>query len=303
MRILVPGQAASIARTDSRGKAARRELVCAVLLAIPATVFHEQIRNLWTTALQDDRYSHVLLIPVISAILLFSGRRSIFSTAPAYSLAGLPLMTLGLALRWPVGFIRDGNDALACGMLGLALAWVGAFLFCFGRKAARAATFPLGFLILMIPLPTALLNAAVNALQHSSAAVTGAVFAILRIPARWEALSFTLNGYGYEIAVECSGIRSCMGLLVVSIVAGYLLLRSMWARVVFALLTIAAAIFKNAVRIVTVSWLTSYVDKSYYTSWIHTSGGVLFSLAALAILIPSLLGLQRMERSHSRQIR
>ena len=108
-------------------------------------------------------------------------------------------------------------------------------------------------------------------------------------------LDFSLRDYHFEIAVECSGIRSCLVLFVTSILAGHLFLRSISAKVYFSLFTIFAAIFKNAVRIAAVSCLTSYVDKAYYSSWVHRNGGAPFSLVALAILVPFLLALQKAE--------
>jgi exosortase/archaeosortase family protein len=67
-------------------------------------------------------------------------------------------------------------------------------------------------------------------------------------------------------------------------------------KVCFSVLTIFVAIFKNAVRIVTISYLTTYVDKSYYDSWVHRNGGAPFSLIAIAILAPVLWILHNLEQ-------
>ena len=60
-------------------------------------------------------------------------------------------------------------------------------------------------------------------------------------------------------------------------------------------LTIPISIFKNAVRIATISWLGVYVSKGFFYGNLHRRGGLPFSLFALALLAPVLLGLQRSE--------
>jgi exosortase len=144
-------------------------------------------------------------------------------------------------------------------------------------------------------MPTILLVLTVGALQRGSADMTHVLFRVFGVPALWQGLDFSLRDYHFEIAVECSGIRSCLVLFVTSILAGHLFLRSIWAKVCFSLFTIFVATFKNAVRIATLSYLTTYVDKAYYYSWVHRSGGAPFSLVALAILVPFLLALQKAE--------
>jgi exosortase/archaeosortase family protein len=80
------------------------------------------------------------------------------------------------------------------------------------------------------------------------------------------------------------------------IVAGHLILRSSWSRASFALLTIPIVIFKNAVRIVTISWLGVYVDSGFLYGRLHRYSGLPFSLLALALLAPVLLLLVKTEQ-------
>lgn len=192
-------------------------------------------------------------------------------------------------------FFPDRNDYLSASVFAIVLVWVGAFLLCYGLRPLRAALFPLCFLLLMIPMPTILLDRAVDALQRGSAGATDFLFRMFGVPAVWHGLVFSLSGYPFEIAKECSGINSCLVLAVASILAGHLFMRTAWARACFFLLAILVAIFKNGVRIVTISSLTVYVDQAYYDSWLHRNGGVLFSLVAIAILVPLLILLQKAE--------
>jgi exosortase len=180
-------------------------------------------------------------------------------------------------------------------VFAIVLTSAAAFFLCYGLKPLCAARFSLCFVLLMIPMPTILLVPTVGALQRGSADMTHVLFRIFGIPSLWQGLEFSLSDYHFEIATECSGIRSSLVLFVTSILVGHLFLRSTWSKVCFSLFTILVAIFKNAVRIVTISYLTTYVDKAYYYSWLHRNGGAPFSLVAMAILVPFLLALQKAE--------
>jgi hypothetical protein len=52
---------------------------------------------------------------------------------------------------------------------------------------------------------------------------------------------------------------------------------------------------------VTIACLTVYVDGSFYDSWLHRKGGVVFAAFALMILVPSLLALKKAESYSQRE--
>jgi exosortase len=267
------------------------------LLALSLVLFRAPLSILLSVSLHDDKYSHVFFIPLVSTCLVYFRRTSVFQGS-GYCFLAAPLLLSGGALYWILQrqlLFSDRNDYLSCAVSAIVFVWVTAFLLCYGLRPLRAALFPLGFLLLMIPMPAILQDRAVDALQRGSADTTDVLFRILGVPALWHGLVFSLNGHHFEIATECSGIHSCLVLFVTSVLVGHLFIRSGWAKVCFSLFAILVAIFKNAVRVVTISSLTAYVDEAYYNSWLHRNGGVLFSLVTVAILVPLLLALQEAE--------
>jgi len=129
--------------------------------------------------------------------------------------------------------------------------------------------------------------------------MTYALFKLFGVPVLWRHFKFLLPGVEIEIAQECSGIRSSSALFITSILAGYMFLQSNWRRAVFSIFTIPVVIFKNAVRIVTISYLGVYVDPRFLHGKLHQYGGVPFSLVSLAILVPVMLALQKSENRSS----
>jgi exosortase/archaeosortase family protein len=105
-----------------------------------------------------------------------------------------------------------------------------------------------------------------------------------------------------EIADECSGIRSSLGLLLTSLVAGHVELKRSWTRVILALAVFPIALLKNAVRIVMLTLLSMHVDPSFLTGRLHHEGGALFFLLGLGMMVLLFLLLQRLETGRSARV-
>jgi exosortase len=265
-------------------------------------VLRAPIEALVRLAFHDDRYTPILAIPFISCALIWVRRRTNFAGARYSPEAGLVFALAGLALFAITAFSsRIGAEyVLSVKIFALLVVCAGAFVCCYGMQAARDCIFPLAFLLLTIPLPSGVLDHIVVALQTGSAEVAYRLFKLGGVPVlRGGMFQFSLPGVTIEVAKECSGIRSSLSMFISSMLAGYLFLRSGWSRVLFALLTIPIVIFKNAVRIVTISWLGVYVDPGFLHGRLHHYGGLPFSLVALALLVPILLLLVRTERRYA----
>jgi exosortase len=257
------------------------------------------IETLASLALHDDRYTFIVTIPFISLGLIWLRRLAIFADARSCPRKGLAVLFFGLTLFYVTGFLPHLKPeyVLSIRVTAVLTVCLGAFVWFYGTRAARAAVFPLTFLLLMIPIPVSLLAHVVVSLQEGSAETAYRLFKFTGMPVfREDAFKFSLPGVTIEVADECSGIRSSLSMFIGSIVTGYLILRSGWSRAFFALLTIPVVIFKNAVRIVTLSWLGVYVDPGFLHGRLHRYSGLPFSLLALALLAPVLLLLMKNER-------
>jgi exosortase len=260
--------------------------------------FREPLAQLITLASQDERYSYILTIPFISGLLIWLDRKGVFSQPRFCAAWGMPWLLAGGMFFWLVQAQPSSlnpNDRLTLLVLALFLVWTAGFLVFYGPQVVSRVIFPVSFLILIVPLPPVVLDRIVVALQAGSADISFVLFKILRVPVFREGLKFALPGVDIEVAKQCSGIRSSMSLFIASILVGHALLRSGWRRIFLCVLTIPVVIFKNAVRIVTISWLGVYADQRFFFGKLHHAGGLPFSLVALAILGALLFVLRRTE--------
>ena len=242
--------------------------------------------------------SHHALVPLVSVVLVCLGRQSIFQAVRLDRLAGAIVMGAGLTL-WLVARLvlapQGQADVLAISTAALVVLWIGGFFLFYGRTAGRRALFPLLFLGFMVPIPAVALDAAVLFLKIGSTETVSALFTLTGTPFFRDGFVFTLPHAVIEVADECSGIRSSIGLLLTSLLAGYLFLKTGWRKSVLVAAVVPLAILKNGIRIVTLSLLSLHVDREYLTGQLHHEGGIVFFLLALALAAPLLALLQRTE--------
>jgi exosortase len=269
------------------------------LVCVVAVMLYGPVREYLYWTYKSQYYTHIVLIPLVSAYLVFTRRREIFEKigyafAPGCAVAGLGLLLLALAAILGSGWGR--NDYYALVACSTVLIVIGAFIALFGLRAFGAARFPLLFLAFMVPLPTVVEYWAIRILQLGSAEVVGALFPLSGVPVLRDGCVFQLPGIAIEVAPQCSGIRSSLALVITCVLAGHMFLRTTWKKVALVLAVIPITMFKNGIRIVTLSLLGVYVDRGFLTSSLHTDGGILFFILALLLMAPILFVLRKSER-------
>jgi exosortase len=238
-------------------------------------------------SLHDERFSYTILIPFLSAGVIYLRREHIFRHHRYSPALGIPLVMLGILLWYTLqspALSLPGTGGLSALTLAVVLVWIALFILCFGVTSFRAAAFPLLFLFLMVPLPVPVLQKTTFALQKGTAGIVDVLFRLAGVPFVRQDFTFSLPGADIQIAEQCSGIRSSLSLLIASILAGHFFIHSAWRKVSLSLLTILIVIFKNAVRIVAISWLGVYVNPDFFYGALHRYGGLPFSLLALGMM-------------------
>jgi exosortase len=256
------------------------------------------LRTVAMLSLNDDMASsHLILIPLVTAALIYQERRTIFSSVEFAPRAGLGLIAAGLILSatarllWPSGAV----DSLTWAVVPLVVMWIGGFLLFFGPVASRSALFPLLFLVFMIPIPAVVLDKAVQFLKVGSTEVVALLFQLTGTPHFREGFVFALPNVSIEVADQCSGIRSSIALLLTTLLAGHMFLQRGWSKAVVVLAVLPVAMLKNGIRIVGLTLLALHVDPGFLTGQLHHEGGIVFFMMSLLLLVPLFAVLRRSE--------
>jgi exosortase len=276
----------------------RPHVVFAALVAGSLALMGGTVADLVRYAFSNESYSHIIVVPFLSLFVVFVERKKIFAELAPARLAGSIVMLASLAVSWftnEFGWGPRGAEMLSAEAAALVAFWVGAFLFCYGMAAARQALFPLALLTFAVPVPEFLLSRVIAFLQRGSAEVAYLSIKAAGAPVLRQGLYITVPGIVIQVAEECSGIRSSMGLMITCLLAAHFFLRTLWRKSFFVLLTIPLAIVKNGIRIATLTLLSLHVDPGFLRGNLHRDGGFVFYLLILAILWPILSLLQRSE--------
>ena len=275
----------------------KRFLAFAGFTLLALALAFEPLRDLMGSASRGEYYSHIVLIPLVTGYLIYTHRKELLGNpSPAYGmgvvgvLGGMALYCLGMSQAAKV----SENDLVALWVFSAVVFWIGGFILLYGWEAFRKYPFPFLFLVFMIPIPGAVLHKIIYALQVASTEVSDVLFGLSRVPYTRDGFVFHLPGISVEVAEVCSGIRSSLALFITSVLAGHFFLDKLWKKAVLALFVFPVTVFKNGIRIITLSLLGAYVDPKFLTgSFLHQSGGFIFFIPALALLGLALWGLRR----------
>ncbi len=245
-------------------------------------LYHDVIRRLVDDWRVDENYSHGFLIPLISGYAIWTQRQR---------LAALPLqprLLLGgafvaVAVAFHLAGVLTGE--LYASRLSLVLSLAGLALYFGGWAWLRALAFPIGLLLLALPVPSIIFNPLAFRLQLLASDYATRVIQLCGIPALREGNIIELAALKLQVVEACSGIRSLMTLATLAVVYGYFFERHWWRRVVLVLAVPPIAVLTNAARVAVTGVLAHTRGAAVAEGFLHGFSGTLVFVAAVLLLL------------------
>jgi len=268
-------------------------------------IFSKPLFSLAVYAAGQELHSHILLIPFVSAYLIYIRRHALprdYTFSVRWALIPLIAGAISLAAAWTPGVFGQPlsqNDYLALMALSFVCFVVAGGFFFLGRKWMAAAAFPFAFLIFMIPMPDRVADFLETASKLASADAASMFFNISGTPVLRDGAFFHLPNITIEVAQECSGIRSSLVLFITSLLAANLFLKTPWRRIVLVAVVIPLGILRNGLRIVFIGLLCVHFGPDMINSIFHKRGGPPFFVLSLIPLFLLLWWLRRAEQKTS----
>ena len=286
-----------IGPSNRRAAMSRRFAGWCIYLVILCGAFALPLRQFVIFAARSDVHSYVLLIPFVTAYLIYIrwkhlSRELSSAWGPALLLAAVGTGALFASLHFSELGQNDYMTLIALSFVCFVIA--GTFLF-LGSKWARSAMFPLFFLAFMIPLPEAAVDSLENASKVASAEVANWLFLVSGTPFLRSGMDFQLPGITITVAKECSGIRSSLVLVITSLLAANMFLRTNWRRALLVAAVIPLGLLRNGFRILVISLLCVHIGPHMINSIIHRRGGPFFFALSLIPLFAMLWWFRRQE--------
>jgi exosortase len=252
----------------------------AALLVLIAWLYASILARLFAQWINDPNFSHGIFVPLFALFVLWQDRKKLKLMEPAPSWTGLPIVVVALSmlvvgvLGAELFFSRGSLLVLLAGLIILFQGW----------SLFRAVLFPWAFLVLMIPIPTLLLQKVTFPLQMLAAKVASVLLPLVRVPVLREGNVIVLPSMPLEVAQACSGIRSLLSLVTLAIIYGFLMDRRKWVRVVLACSAVPIAVAANGFRIFGTGLLVQYWDPEKAEGFFHLFSGWLIFVVSLILL-------------------
>ncbi len=239
---------------------------------------------LWHEWMANDYYSHgilVLPVAVFLGVQRFRHDNAFTWQAGRSSFGGAILLAISLALF--LYFLNDRALYLAAfATVGL----IAGLIWTFGGAAAlRRLAFPVGYLVLMIPLP--IVERVTLPLALFTGVCSGALVKLLGLNIQIVGNAVALPNVDLVIGAQCSGINSLIALIALTTLAAYLLNGPAWGRVLLVLLAIPLALAGNILRVATLLYVARSWGVDAAFTFYHDYSGPIFFIVALALLLPA----------------
>jgi exosortase len=240
----------------------------------------------------DENYSHGFIVPVVFFWILWQRRKELGNSRVlpqpwALLIVLFALVQLAAGTWGAENFIAHSSLlVLLCGIT----------LYLFGTEVFRLVAFPIGWLLLMIPVPAIILYSITFPLKLLSSKLALDILDLLHVPAVSEGNVLYLANFTAGVAEACSGIWSLISMITFAILMGHLLRMSWRLRTTLVLAAVGIALGMNAARIAGTGLIGNYFGAHLAEGFFHTFSGWLLFVGSLTVMVLLVITLRKLER-------
>ena len=242
-------------------------------------------------SLMEAEEGYAVLVPVVVGVILWQKRRELLALdlhawwpGLVIIVVGMLLHTLGYSVQQPrlsvVGFFTGiyGLMGMTWGYAWLRATFFPFFLFGFCVPIGTLAE-PISFRLRLV------VSELVGFVSHYILAID--------VHVQGNMLIDPTGHYQYEVAAACSGIRSLIATLALSLIVGFTSFRTPGKRLIMLASSVPLAVLGNLLRMLTII-IAAEIGGQEWGSYVHDGGpGGLFSLLPY---VPAFIGLLTLER-------
>lgn len=255
-------------------------LVAGVLMAaLGVAVTFDAWADIYHIASIDEEYSHIFLVPIVAAYLVWVRRVRFRFCTPTGTMAG-PVLAAGGWLLSSYGFY---NGVQSFWHAGAVLVVIGCLLSVIGKNVLFRFFPAFAVLVFLVPVPGMIRQQIALPLQSWTAQIAQALLEVLGVDTARSGNQLSVNGIPVAIAEACNGLRMVFALILVSYAFGFGLPLRNSVRVLILLASPLAAIGCNVIRILPTVWLYGYHSQSVADKFHDYSGWVMLPVAFLLL--------------------
>lgn len=257
-----------------------------ILLILWVVTFIPIYPDLMETWFSHSNNSHGVLVPIISAFLIWQKRDQI-SKAPVNSSGWGEVILVVSMLLYVLSYV--GGVAVVARLM-IVSSLIGLILYNFSSAVYSIIQFPLLYLLFMVPVPVTLYSLVALPLQIFATKVSTFLIKALSIPVYREGTMLYFMQTNLEVAEQCSGLHSMTSFIMLSVLFAYMLDNKWWKRIFLVISAIPLAIFANIVRVTGTGILANFYGAKVARGFLHEfSGMAVFVFGFILLVIEYLL--------------
>jgi len=239
--------------------------------------FRDGLAQMWDWWLESPEYSFGILVPPISAFLIWQQKDRLERLPFTGSWIGVAIALLG-GLFLAIGQL---GTVLTIVQYAYVVTLIGLVSSCLGWPAFRLIAVPLLVLFFMIPLPQFLLANLSTKLQLLSSEIGVNVMRLFDISVFLEGNVIDLGGYKLQVAEACSGLRYLFPLMAIGFLMAYFYKGAMWKRIVLFLSSIPITVLMNSFRVGVIGLTVEHWGIQMAEGFLHEfQGWMVFMISA-----------------------
>ncbi len=252
-------------------------LFSASLLFLYHPILEKLVYDWW----HDPNYSHGILLPLFSGYLIWQKRGELLTHPLKASWWGLLVVGVGL-LFLLLGWVAGEQFTQRVSFL---VVLYGGLIFLLGWPVARKLAFPVGILLLAIPIPYVIYNTLTFPLKLLATKMATSLLQSIGLSVYRDGNIIVLPNTTLEVVDACSGIRSLISLLAICVILAYFVRRPLW-KLLFVLASVPVAIGVNVLRIFVTGILSYKFGAEAAEGFFHTfSGLAVFTLSLILVFL------------------
>ncbi len=252
----------------------------AMLLVLWLVVFYPIYPDMVHTWLDHSDNSHAFLVPFIAFYFVWEKRHELATARLGSSAWGGGILAASLFVfvaSYAGGIAFSARIAMVGALFGLV--W-----FCLGNNFIRILAFPISFLFFMVPVPDSLISRVSLPLQLLATRLSAKMIESCSIPVYREGNMLYFIQTQLEVAEACSGIRSIVSLLMLSMIFCYFSRGGWWRKTLLVAATIPIAMTANVFRVMGTGILAHFYGDRVARGFLHQFSGLVIFAFSLAVM-------------------
>ena len=270
-------------------------LVWILVVLLYAPVFNNLYNIRWDTV----DYTHAYFILPISLWLAWRSRQKLKEAikqdiSNLCSLLSFFVLVLG-GLMFFVGWRQDYVVIQTFSLIPVLFGLVG---YLYGTSLIKILSFPILYLLLLVPPPFGILDSITMPMRYGIAAATELVLNFTGFPITRSGLEMTIGYNTIFMGEPCSGFRSLITMISLVMVYVYVSSGNLTKKIVLTSFIIPMALLGNLARVITLCLITFYFGEETGQGFFHNFSGIVIFI----ITISGIMGVESiLDRLQSRK--